>query len=110
MKIIKNKFIPFKGFLAINLFGFLFTQAEKWRITPTVINHETIHTKQMKELGYILFYILYGIEYLIKILAYRNTLKAYYNISFEREAYQFEGDLDYLRRRKHYYWFKRIFH
>ena len=43
------------------------------------INHETIHTK----------------------LAYKN-------ISFEREAYQNQDDLDYLSNRKHYSWFSYI--
>lgn len=41
MKIIYNKFIPFKGFVAINLFGILFVRKEyKSRINPIVINHE----------------------------------------------------------------------
>ena len=47
MKIIYNKIIPFKGFLAINLFGFLFARK---KLTEVNINHEKIHTEQMKEL------------------------------------------------------------
>ena len=49
MKIIVNKFIPFKGFLCINLFGLLFTRHSVDRISPLVINHEGIHTKQYFE-------------------------------------------------------------
>lgn len=49
MKIIINKFIPFKGFLCINLFGVLFTRYSLDKISPLVINHEGIHTKQYLE-------------------------------------------------------------
>nr|DAX08762.1 MAG TPA: hypothetical protein [Bacteriophage sp.] len=42
MIIIKNKFIPFKGYKAINLFGILFT---KDSLSNIDINHEKIHTK-----------------------------------------------------------------
>ena len=49
MKIIVNKIIPFKGFLCINLFGVLFTRFSVDRISPLVINHEGIHTKQFVE-------------------------------------------------------------
>lgn len=62
MKIIYNKIIPFKGFKAINLFGFLFTR--KRNLLDVDINHEAIHTEQMKELLYIGFYILYFAEWL----------------------------------------------
>lgn len=55
MKIIYNKYIPFKGFLAINLFGVLLVR-RTWRdINVTLLHHEKIHTAQMKELGYVLF-------------------------------------------------------
>jgi hypothetical protein len=42
MKIIYNKVIPFKGFKAINLFGFLFARKP---LSESDINHETIHTE-----------------------------------------------------------------
>ena len=29
-------------------------------------------------------------------------MKAYYQIRFEKEAYTYQNDLEYLRRRKHY--------
>lgn len=51
MKIIYNRIIPFKGFSAINLFGILFARTEKkGRISDVLINHETIHTEQQKEM------------------------------------------------------------
>lgn len=105
MKIIENNLIPFKGFCAINLFGFLFCK-DKSKINDVVINHESIHTAQMKEMLYIPFYIWYVIEWLIKLFGKGN---AYRNISFEREAYTNQYNLDYLKTRKHYSWFKRLF-
>lgn len=50
MKIIYNNIIPFKGFLAINLFGVLFVRGTYRDLSATVLNHEKIHTAQMKEL------------------------------------------------------------
>ena len=83
MKIVRNHLIPFKGFIAINLFGVLFARHEAY-ISETVLNHKEIHTAQMKELGYVLFYVIYLIEWLIRLFLPGN---AYRNISFEREAY-----------------------
>lgn len=102
MKIIYNKFIPFKGFLAINLFGVLFARHGS-TIGRYTINHEEIHTEQMKELGYIFFYIIYLIEWIYRLFQYRfNNKEAYRNISFEKEAYYNEYNLSYLASRKPY--------
>lgn len=99
MKIIYNKLIPFKGYKAINLFGIIFARKP---LTEIDINHEAIHTAQMKELLYIGFYIWYLIEYLFLIIKYRNLHKAYKNIRFELEAYDYEKDLSYLKHRPKY--------
>lgn len=98
MKIIYNNIIPFKGFKAINLFGLLFVRKGS-KMSEADINHEKIHTAQMKELLYIPFYLLYVGEWLIKLVTEEN---AYRSISFEKEAYDNENDLTYLKRRKHY--------
>lgn len=96
MKIIYNNIIPFKGFLAINLFGILFVRGTDRDINDVVLNHERIHTAQMKDLGYILFYIIYLLEWIVRLFKKGN---AYRNISFEREAYKHEKDLNYLSTR-----------
>lgn len=94
MKIIYNRYLPFgKNYYAINLFGILFAKGPCDSIT---LNHELIHTAQMKEMGFIFFYIWYVIEWLIKILHYRNNFEAYKNISFEREAYSNQYNMHYL--------------
>lgn len=69
-----------------------------------VINHERIHTSQQRELLFIPFYIIYIIEWLIRLIQFRNCQDAYMNISFEREAYTHGHDLNYLPNRKHYAW------
>lgn len=109
MKIIYNDIIPFKGFKAMNLFGVLFVRNDiKTPMSEININHEAIHSEQYKEMLWIPFLIWYGIEWLIKIFIYGDARKAYRNISFEREAYQNEHDLEYLSNRKRYRWFKLI--
>lgn len=97
MKVIYNNIIPFKGFKAVNLFGVVFARESLSIIDK---NHESIHTAQMKELGYILFYIIYLIEYLILYRKYKDSDKAYRNISFEKEAYNNQDNLLYLKTRK----------
>lgn len=102
MKIIRNRFVPFPQFAAINLFGVLFCRPNA-RITPTLINHERIHTAQILEMGIIFFYIWYVVEWTIKLFSSGN---AYMRISFEREAYRHERDLNYLKERKLFAWWK----
>ena len=100
MNIIYNKIIPFgKQFHAINLFGILFAKGPCDRY---VINHESIHTEQIKELGYIFFYIAYVLEWIVRIIQNRSCVKGYENISFEREAYRNDRNLNYLKTRKRY--------
>ena len=103
MKIVHNKFIPFKGYKAINLFGVLFVR-NGTLINEVDVNHEAIHTAQMKELLYIGFLPLYVLMFLWKLIKYRNWDKAYREIPFEREAYMYEGVVDYLVIRKRYNW------
>lgn len=108
MKVFRSKRIPFKGFAAINLFGFIVVRKGVFA-NETLLNHERIHTAQMRELGFIFFYILYGLEWLIRLPFKGN---AYRNISFEQEAYDHQNEPSYLEVRKHYapyrqYLFKR---
>ena len=105
MKIIRQNILPPKGFLAINLFGLLFCKKDA-KINDVIVNHESIHTSQMKEMLYIPFYLWYVTEWLVKLLFKGN---AYKNISFEREAYDNQYNLNYLKERKHYSWIKRLF-
>ena len=107
MKIIYNNIIPFPGFKAINLFGVLFVR-KGCTMSESDINHEMIHTAQMKEMGYVIFYLWYLVEWLVKLAKLRDSNKAYRAISFEREAYGNEKNLIYTITRAKYAWRKLI--
>lgn len=102
MKIIRNNIIPFKGFAAVNLFGVLFVRKDTV-LTTVMMNHEHIHTTQMKEMAYVFFYLWYVIEWLVRLTMKGN---AYRNISFEREAYSNQKNMAYLSQRERYSWLK----
>lgn len=88
MRIIFNSFIPFKGFVGINLFGVLFVRKEyKGNLPVDLIQHEQVHTEQMKRDGYVYFYVRYLYEYVCNLCKHKDSRKAYYNVSYEIEAY-----------------------
>lgn len=100
MRILYNNIIPFPGFVAINLFGTLFVRTKyRGKMNAQTLNHESIHTAQMKELLYVFFYLVYFTEWLVRLFLPGN---AYRNISFEREAYSNESNIEYLRFRKRF--------
>ncbi len=88
-----------KNYLAICLFGFIFSIRP---LNTTELNHELIHAAQQKELLYIPFFILYGIEWIILYFKYKDWEKAYFHIRFEKEAYFHQHDYNYLNHRRHY--------
>ena len=98
--IIRNRYIPFKGFNAINLFGVILVKKHV-HVSESLLNHERIHTRQILELFVVGFYLWYLVEWLIRLSQEGN---AYRKISLEREAYIHEGDLQYLQHRKPYAW------
>ena len=107
-----NDIIPFGKFSMMNLFGVLFIRK---RYEKTIrdgirngdvrvlksLNHEQIHTAQMKEMTYILFYVWYFIAWLVRLLT-PPMKTAYIDILFEQEAYNHQWDLTYLDTRKPY--------
>lgn len=105
MKIIINRHLPPKGFTAINLFGVIFTRRGD-EISERVIRHEKIHSQQMKYMLYLFFYLWYGVEWLVRLIQYRNAKTAYFNISFEREAYYNDSNPHYLKSRRAFAWIK----
>jgi hypothetical protein len=88
-----------KKFLAICLFGFIFSVRP---LSRSELNHELIHVAQQRELLFLPFFIWYGLEWLFLFLKYRDGMKAYQNIRFEQEAYTHQDDFTYLKTRKHY--------
>jgi hypothetical protein len=88
-----------KGFSGIAIFPFVFIHREALKTDAVFLNHERIHLRQQLELLVVPFFILYGLEFLFRLIHYRSWHMAYSNLSFEREAYSNEKDLNYLQSR-----------
>ncbi len=99
MLLVVNKYILRKRFVGITLWPFIIMKRAELKNDIVFINHERIHLRQQLEMLVLPFFVWYAIEYLIKLIYYKNGYAAYRNISFEREAYQNENDLDYLKKR-----------
>ena len=99
MIVLVFKYLIPKGFRGFTFFPFVFLSDKKDKEHTVLLNHERIHIRQQLELLIVLFFIWYGIEFLVRLVRYKNRRVAYYNISFEREAYANEKDLYYLKQR-----------
>lgn len=134
-KIRYNSFIArnflWKDYDTITLAAWVCTKCKnKEEMTQSTRNHECTHARQWAEcmlasgviiwalvlfanisawwftLVFGMFYILYVLEWLIKLPFYGS--KAYKNISFEREAYACENDNNYLENGDYFNWVKYI--
>ena len=106
--IILNKYLVPNGYSGITVFPFIFLKYKVLKHNEVIINHEKIHLRQQLELLVITFYVFYLIEFLIRLIKYKNWNLAYKNISFEGEAYKNESYLDYLNHRKSWQFLKYI--
>lgn len=97
--ILISKYLVPKGYTGITIFPFVFLKSKALKKDKVLINHEKIHLKQQLELLIIPFYFFYTLEFLIRLIQYKNWYKAYRNISFERESYTNEANLKYLKER-----------
>lgn len=55
------------------------------------------------------FYLLYIVEWLVRLIILRDSHKAYRAISFEQETYANQENLAYREGRKRYRWLTYIF-
>ena len=106
MKVVHNSWFPFGNYSTLNFFGILFTKSE--HLSPKTINHESIHSAQMKEMLWIGFYLWYGLEYLFIRFFHKTQNCSYHDVSLEEEAYANDDNLNYLQERKHYAWWKYV--
>lgn len=130
MIIWKQRFLPVKGYKAVFFAGILFVRKEVKMIDKDM-NHEKIHSHQFAEMsiigliisspfavsnwwallfGILLFYVWYGVEFVIRLIKIRNRHVAYKSISFEREAYQNDDNLQYLEKRKKFAFIKYLWY
>lgn len=104
--ILVSKYLVPEGYTGLTIFPFLFLKNKDLRQDKLLINHERIHMVQQLEMLILPFYLWYFIEFLIRLIQYRNRYLAYINISFERESYSNDMDWDYLKTRKVWQFFK----
>jgi len=99
MILIVFKFLTPQGFRGLTFFPFVFLMNKEDVLDKVFVNHEKIHLRQQLELLVFPFYVWYGIEFLIRWIITKDKNVAYRNISFEKEAYTNEKDLNYLKSR-----------
>lgn len=99
MFLIVSKYLIPKGFRGLTLFPFVIIRDFADKENKVLLNHEKIHIRQQLELLILPFFVLYFLEYLVRLVQFKDRNKAYRNISFEREAYDNERNLDYLKTR-----------
>lgn len=106
--ILISKYIVPKGYTGLTIYPFVFLKYHRLKTDAILINHEQIHLQQQLELLVLPFYLVYMIEFLIRLVQYRDWKTAYRNISFERECYDNEDNLQYLQTRKFWAFLKYI--
>lgn len=89
----------YREFRGLAVYPFVFMKEKSLKENKQFVNHERIHLRQQLELLCIFFFIWYGFEFLFRLIQYKNSKLAYLNLSFEREAYRQQEDLDYLNNR-----------
>jgi hypothetical protein len=99
MIFISKHLVP-NGYLGMTVYPFVVLKTKALLVDVVLMNHERIHLKQQLELLIIPFFIWYSLEFIIRLMIYKNWRKAYRNVSFEREAYCNESNLDFLKERK----------
>lgn len=95
-----TKFFSFGKAQAITIFPFIFLRYRIDKTDRILLNHERIHIRQALELLIIPFYIWYLTEFLYRLLQHKDFNTAYFHISFEREAFSNQHDMEYLNKRK----------
>lgn len=108
MFLIVTKYLIPKGYRGVAVFPFVFLKYSVDKKNAVFLNHERIHLRQQIELLFFPFLVWYFVEFCLRWIRYKNIDLAYRNISFEREAYSYENDLDYLKKRSFCFFLKFI--
>ncbi len=90
LRVVKRLFFVKFDINGLAIFPFIFVADKSIENFEVLINHEKIHFRQQLELLFVGFVLWYYIA------MFR---KGYRNISFEREAYDNQHNLDYLKNR-----------
>jgi hypothetical protein len=89
VKFIFNHWLPKKlGVGGITLYPYVFfDNTYDIEMNAHIVNHECIHIKQVRSIGWIPFYASYLWQYFKALIKLRDRNLAYHAISFEVEAY-----------------------
>lgn len=71
-----------------------------------IMQHECIHLFQQREMLVVFAYLVYVLEFVVRLSVLRDRHKAYRAVSMEQEAYLNERVKGYLESRKPYAWIK----
>lgn len=100
------KYIFTGNYVGLALWPFILLKSPRLREDDVLLNHERIHLRQQLELLVLPFYIWYVLEWCFRFLQLGDGYRAYRAISFEKEAYSEEGNLEYLQKRKPWAFFR----
>lgn len=104
---IYSKLIPAKGYISILILWWMVIREEYRDSAPWFAEiHETIHLRQELEMGIILFYVWFVVEFLIKLMITLSWSRAYRSVAFEQEAYRNQLEKSYLERRPAFAWLR----
>jgi hypothetical protein len=73
---------------AVSILFWVFFKEPKNKVPASTIRHEMIHIRQGREEGFLLSSLRYNWQYIVNLLKYKDTYKAYRMISYEQEAYK----------------------
>lgn len=74
------------GVEAITLYPYVFCASLESATDPRTIRHELVHVGQVKEFGWLRFYLSYLLYYAAERVKGENHYSAYWNIPYEIEA------------------------
>lgn len=87
--------------IIVLLFNKVYTNT---RLLPYEVNRFKIYAAQQKELLYVFWYLIYAIEFIVKLVRKRNIVNAIASISFVKEATYNQRQYKYMDTRRNYSW------
>ncbi len=129
MKVKRLKYLPIPSSMKMITFFWIIFTRQNANVTMVDENHEEIHLFQKLEMAaiglgvtailcalglspwwlfvsLITWHVWYGIEWLFRLVQYRDFHTAYRNIAFEREAFSNDDNVSYLKTRNRFAWIK----
>lgn len=94
------------NYVGLALWPFILLKSPVLKDDAVLLNHERIHLRQQLELLVLPFYVWYVLEWCYHFIHLGDGYRAYRAISFEKEAYSQERNLNYLAERRLWSFFR----